>query len=123
MKKAHYYVGSLPKNHEYLLKHKEVLINRKIKKFNENNWFEWGRKIYFTEKEKIYVNTKTRDLKPFFTHNSNFFDGSLLCLEPKENININEWVNILNNLDWDSLGFKVGGRLVFGQRTLTNLVF
>ena len=26
----------------YLLLHKENLIHRKIRKFNENNWFEWG---------------------------------------------------------------------------------
>lgn len=27
---------------EYMLSHKSSLISRKIKKFNDNNWFEWG---------------------------------------------------------------------------------
>ena len=27
---------------EYLLQHKDELMARKIRKFNENNWFEWG---------------------------------------------------------------------------------
>ena len=27
---------------KYLLSNKDILINRKIKKFNEKNWFEWG---------------------------------------------------------------------------------
>ncbi len=26
----------------YLLKYKQELLSRKIKKFNESNWFEWG---------------------------------------------------------------------------------
>ena len=29
-------------------------------------------------------------------------------------------VNDLNSVDWDDLGFKVGGRLVFSQKSLEN---
>lgn len=122
-KKAFYYIKELPKDHTYLHQFKEDLLKRKIKKFNQNDWFEWGRKIYLTDTPKIYVNSKTREEKPFFTNPCNYFDGSVLCLEPKFNIDLEEWVDILNSLDWDSLGFKVGGRLVFGQRTLSNLEF
>jgi adenine-specific DNA-methyltransferase len=38
------YIDEYPCNNKkinkYLLKHKNILIKRKIRKFNENNWFE-----------------------------------------------------------------------------------
>ena len=40
------YIERFPTDNEYinnyLLTHKEELITRKIKKFNDENWFEWG---------------------------------------------------------------------------------
>ena len=40
------YINTYPcennKINEYLLKYKNDLIDRKIRKFNENKWFEWG---------------------------------------------------------------------------------
>lgn len=117
-KKAHYVDSPTP----YLEQYKQQLLSRKIKTFNENNWWEWGRKIRYIPGPKIYVNMKTRDLKPFFTHESGWFDGSILALIPKENnkYSIQELIDILNNTDWESQGFKVGGRLIFGQRSLLN---
>lgn len=117
-KKAHYVKNPTP----YLEQYKDQLLSRKIKNFNENNWWEWGRKIRYIDKDKIYVNMRTRDLQPFFTHSSGWFDGSLLALVPKENnsYSIQKLINILNNTDWEAQGFKVGGRLIFGQRSLSN---
>lgn len=117
-KKAHYVTA--PTN--YLIKYKNILLNRKIKKFNESNWWEWGRKIRHIDGPKIYVNNKTRDLQPFFTNDSGWFDGSILALIPKENntYSIEVLIKILNNTDWDAQGFLVGGRLIFGQRSLSN---
>ena len=65
---------------------------------------------------------RTRDPAPFFTNESGWFDGSLLALIPKENIlyTVEELIKILNDTDWESQGFKVGGRLIFGQRSLSN---
>ena len=104
---------------EYLKQHKEELISRKIKKFNENNWWEWGRKIRHIDGEKIYVNNKTRDMKPFFTNTSGWFDGSILALVPKDNTyDIDFLIDLLNENNWEEQGFLVGGRLVFGQRSL-----
>ena len=117
-KKAHY----VEQPTLYLEQYKEKLLARKMKNFNENNWWEWGRKIRHITKPKIYVNARTRDLKPFFTHESGWFDGSILALVPKENnsYTINELIQMLNNNDWENQGFKVGGRLIFGQRSLSN---
>lgn len=115
-KKAHYY----EEPNEYLKAHKEALLSRKIKKFTEKNWWEWGRKIRHISGEKIYVNSKTRDMAPFFTNDSGWFDGSILALIPKETIDIDKAIKTLNDTDWSAQGFLVGGRLIFGQRTLSN---
>ena len=34
------------------------LLQRKIRKFNEANWWKWGRDYYKSEMPRIYVNTK-----------------------------------------------------------------
>ena len=116
-KKAHY----VSQPTDYLQQYKNELINRKIKNFNESNWWEWGRKIRYIEGYKIYVNNKTRDPKPFFTNSSGWYDGSILALIPKtDKYTIEELIEKLNNTDWESQGFKVGGRLIFGQRSLMN---
>ena len=117
-KKAHYVDAPT----DYLLAHKITLMNRKIKVFNENNWWEWGRKIRHINGDKIYVNNKTRDMTPFFTNDSGWFDGSILALVPKDTnpYSIEQLIKMLNNNNWEEQGFKVGGRLIFGQRTLSN---
>ena len=117
-KKAYYVTAP----NDYLLNYKQKLLSRKIKSFNENNWWEWGRKIRHITGDKIYVNNKTRDMQPFFTNDSGWFDGSILALVPKENnpYTVQELIEKLNNNNWEEQGFKVGGRLIFGQKTLLN---
>jgi adenine-specific DNA-methyltransferase len=80
----------------------------------------WGRGFYESDVDRIYVNCKTRDNKPFFTNECKNYDGSVLALFPKKNIDINKTIELLNNVDWDELGFKVGGRLCFSQKALEN---
>lgn len=105
---------------EYIEQHKEELINRKIKKFTEDNWWLWGRGLYESNIERIYVNCKTRDKKPFFTHNCKYYDGSVLAIFPKKNIDIDKAIELLNNVDWNDLGFMIGERLCFSQKALEN---
>jgi len=104
----------------HLTQNKEKLLTRKIKKFDETNWWKWGRGYYESNTERIYVNCKTRDNNPFFTNECKNYDGSVLAIFPKKKINIEQVVNDLNSVDWDDLGFKVGGRLVFSQKSLEN---
>lgn len=120
-KRAYYYLSADELPSEFF-KNKELLLGRKIKTFNENNWFEWGRKIQLFDGDRIYVNAKTRQDKPFFVSSEKYFDGSVIALAPKEDIDLVEWCDRLNNTDWSSLGFKVGGRLIFGQRALENIL-
>jgi len=104
----------------HLTQNKEKLLTRKIKKFDDTNWWKWGRGYYESNSERIYVNCKTRDNNPFFTNDCKNYDGSVLAIFPKKKINLEQVVNDLNSVDWDDLGFKVGGRLVFSQKSLEN---
>lgn len=108
----------------YLLKHKETLINRKIKKFDETNWWEFGRYHHKSDERRIYVNCFTRNPKPFFLHDCKNYDGSVLALIPIPRkdieIDLEKAVVFLNEMDWERLGFKSGGRYIFTQRMLQN---
>ena len=104
-----------------LLPHKQTLLQRRIRAFDENNWWQWGRKYPEREGARIYVNGKTRITKPFFISTAEAFDGSVLALFPKKKIhNLAEICEELNRLDWRALGFMTGGRYLFSQRSLEN---
>lgn len=104
---------------ESLEKHKQKLISRGIKAFDEDTWFMWGRPVDFREGQpRIYVNCKTRIERPFFTNKCDRWDGSLLALFPKKNIDIEKATRALNDVDWNSLGFVTGGRFIFAQKSL-----
>ena len=72
--------------HPSLLSHKAKLMNRKIRRFDESNWWEWGRKFCARSGARIYVNGKTRQRKPFFLSEIEAYDGSVMALFPKEGI-------------------------------------
>lgn len=105
----------------YLEAHKQELIARKIKKFDEDNWWEWGRLHTITDKKRIYVNAKTRLEKPFFTHQCKNYDGAVFAIFPKNQaIEEQEWCEKLNAVDWKELGFVCDGRYLFSQKSLEN---
>jgi len=109
--------------HPYLEQFKEILLNRKIKKFNENNWWEWGRKYYVSDEPRIYVNCKTRNKKPFFIHRCKAYDGSVLAIFPKKKVTesvLEKMKQYLNETNWEELGFYTNGRFLFSQRSLEN---
>lgn len=106
--------------HKSLEVHKETLLKRRIRRFDENNWWEWGRKYCHREGERIYVNTKTRNKNPFFISDVPAYDGSMLALFPKKKLNLVTATEALNQVAWDNLGFKCDGRLLFSQRSLAN---
>lgn len=109
---------------DYLERHKEELLNRKIKTFDENNWWEWGRNHKESSKPRIYVNCKTRKNSPFFTHKCKNYDGSVLAIfnvHSKNNKRINEIIDDLNAVDWKELGFMCDNRFIFSQRSLQNI--
>ncbi|MGI9310340.1 MAG: Eco57I restriction-modification methylase domain-containing protein [bacterium] len=105
---------------KYLEQYKQVLMNRRIRKFDETNWWEWGRKYHQQEGPRIYVNCKTRNPKPFFISEMQAYDGSVMALFPRNGVDIAKAVAKLNQINWHALGFVCDGRLQFTQRSLQN---
>ena len=105
----------------YIESKKEELLKRKVTKFDESNWWKWGRIHDQRSGARIYVNCKTRVENPFFTHECENYDGSVLALYPKFDFkDINKVVDALNSVKWGELQFKIGGRYIFTQRSLSN---
>jgi adenine-specific DNA-methyltransferase len=108
---------------ERLEKHKDVLIKRKICKFDETNWWRWGRNHFLSERKRIYVNVKTRNTKPFFVHDCKNYDGSVLAIFPNnQNADVNILCEKLNSINWMDLGFICDGRYLFSQKSLQNAI-
>lgn len=106
----------------YLEQFKERLLARRLRKFDESNWWLWGRKHHVSNAPRIYVNVMTRRVKPFFTHKCNNYDGSILALFPRDpTMDLKKAVRLLNTVvDWKDLGFICDGRFIFHQRSLQN---
>jgi adenine-specific DNA-methyltransferase len=104
-----------------LAKHKARLMARRIKKFDESNWWKWGRDYFHTDAPRVYVNCKTRRANPFFWHPAKAYDGSVMAILPKrKDVDLNQLAADLNRVDWKALGFVCGGRFLFTQRSLEN---
>jgi adenine-specific DNA-methyltransferase len=109
--------------HRDLEKFKNDLLLRKIKNFDENNWWQWGRAYYKSNEKRIYVNNKTRQKNPFFISPFKAYDGSILAIFPKGNLSDIRLQNLcddLNKVNWKELGFVVDGRFIFSQKSLEN---
>ena len=105
-----------------LEQHKERLLARRVAKFDENNWWRWGRRHHISDAPRIYVNHKTRNSKPFFLNACNNYDGAVLALFPHRKAldvaQMQALTLLLNDVDWAELGFVCDGRYMFTQRSL-----
>jgi adenine-specific DNA-methyltransferase len=123
------FIEKFPSNNQeidtYLLSYKQELIDRKIKKFNDNNWFEWGapRNIKHIKenigKECIYIYTLTRTKIIAFKGTVTYFGGSLIILIPKQKINLDHVIFYLNSDDFKS-NFMFSGRFKIGHRQISH---
>ena len=130
-KEDYIYINNFPtENHklnEYLLENKNKLMDRRIKKFNENNWFEWGapRNIKTIEnnlnKECIYMYNLSRNKDVAFIDKVQYFGGNLLILLPKNNkkLDLQKFINIFNSDDFKN-NYMYSGRFKIGHRQLCN---
>jgi len=113
------------KLNEYLLQNKKELMERKIRKFNEKNWFEFGalRNISNvkenTGRDCIYISTLSRKNNIAFINKVQYFGGGLIMLLPKYDINLEKIVLYLNSDEFRS-NFTFSGRFKIGQRHLCN---
>lgn len=107
--------------HPVLERRKTELLQRKVRRFAEDNWWEWGRRYPERAGPRIYVNHKTRRARPFFLHRATAFDGAVLALFPRDaDADLKQWTARLNDADWTGLGFVCDGRHLFSQRALAN---
>jgi len=123
------YIENYPCENEninkYLLQHKKSLIERGIRKFNENNWFEWGAPRNITTinanlgKDCIYINNLTRKPTVSFVGKVNYFGGGLIMLKPKKKCNLNNVVSYINSNMFKN-NFMFSGRFKIGHRQICN---
>jgi len=113
---------------EYMVSNKSTLINRKIRKFTEKNWYEWGAlRNYKTitnniGKECIYINNITRKDEVCFKDKVQYFGGGLIIMIPKKKINIDKIVKYINSITFKT-NYMYSGRFKIGHRQLTNCLF
>ena len=113
------------KINKYLLHNKKELIERGIRKFNENNWFEWGAPRNITTindnlgKDCIYIYNLTRKPNVSFLGKVKYFGGGLIMLKQKKKCNLNNIVSYINgNIFKDN--FMFSGRFKIGHRQICN---
>ncbi len=103
----------------YLEPFKERLLARRVTKFDETNWWKWGRRHHVSDAPRIYVNQKTRNARPFFLNACRNYDGSILALFPhRRDADLSHLADLLNEVNWAELGFVCDGRFLFAQRSL-----
>jgi len=110
---------------EYLLQHKPALMARRIRSFNESNWFEWGaprnlKKIQaHWGRPCVYVRMLTRDTVVAFPGTVEYFGGTLLCLIPKNPIELQKVCDALNQESFRT-EYTYSGRFKIGHKQLAN---
>ena len=125
-------INNFPTNNDklnnYMLNNKSDLIKRKIKKFNEKNWFKWGALRNFKSiknnlnKKCIYIHNLTRNKEVCFESKVQFFGGNLIIMIPKKDLNISKLVNYINSDTFKS-NYMYSNRFKIGHKQLKNCNF
>lgn len=121
------YIENYPCKNErinkHLLQNKKELLERRMRKFNENNWYEWGalRNISTINtnlsKDCIYIYNLTRKEDVSFLGKVNYFGGGLIMLKPKKKCNLEEIVLYINSTKFKN-NFMFSGRFKIGHRQI-----
>ena len=127
------YTDTFPSNNteidNHLQQHKQKLLDRKIKKFSEHNWFEWGapRNVVsikkYWGKPCIYIKNMTRNKEVAFIGKVQYFGGSLLCLVPKEGIEpeLNKILDYINSSSFQQ-DYIYSGRFKIGHKQISTAI-
>lgn len=111
----------------HLLKHKQELLSRRIKSFNEKNWYEWGAPRNLTSirefwgKPCIYIRNITRHKEVAFCGTVQYFGGTLLCLVPKSSVDIDNVVEFLNSEKFQR-DYTYAERFKIGHKQISNVI-
>jgi adenine-specific DNA-methyltransferase len=109
----------------HLLHHKATLLSRRIRKFHEGNWWEWGaarnleRVRAASGRQCIYLKTLTRQTEVAFVSTVRELGGGLLLLLPKRDCDLATVVAYLNSQAFREQ-FTFAGRFKIGQRQAVN---
>ena len=114
----------------HLQTHKAELLERKIKKFSESNWFEWGAPRNVSSIQKywgkpcIYIRNMTRNKEVAFVGKVQYFGGSLLCLVPKTNMTENEMQKIIQYINTPVFqkDYMYAGRFKIGHKQMSTAI-
>jgi len=110
----------------HLQTHKQQLLERKIKKFSESNWFEWGAPRNLSSirnhwgKDCIYVRNITRK-EVAFRGKVQYFGGGLLCLVPKQEMDLDPILQYLNS-DVFKKEYMYAGRFKIGHKQISTAI-
>lgn len=109
----------------YMLENKDILINRKIKSYTEQNWWLWGAPRNMINIEKnigkkcIYVSNLTRNKEVAFEGKVEYFGGALLMMIPKKEVDLKKIVKYLNS-DTFKENYTFSKRFKIGHKQLSN---
>ncbi len=114
----------------HLVTHKAELLERKIKKFSESNWFEWGAPRNVSSIKKywgkpcIYIRNMTRNKEVGFLGKVQYFGGSLLCLVPKSNMIESEMQKIIQYINTPVFqkDYMYAGRFKIGHKQISTAI-
>ena len=109
----------------HLQKNKEQLMNRKICKITENNWYKFGAirnlSVMTPKKDKkcIYVRNITRKDVVSTVDKIQYFSGSLLALIPKDDYNLDLISDYINTEEFKR-HFMSDKRFIISHNQLSN---
>lgn len=111
----------------HLETHKNELLERKIKKFSESNWFEWGAPRNISSIRKhwgktcIYIRNMTRQKEVAFLGKVQYFGGTLLCLVPNTDIQVQKVVDHINSQVFQK-DYIYSGRFKIGHKQISSAI-
>ena len=116
-----------PQIDAHLQANKTRLLERRIKKFSENNWYAWGAPRNISQmrtqwgKPCIYVRTITRNKDVAFLGTVQYFGGSLLCLIPKAETDLGSIVARFNSHAFQK-EYIYAGRFKIGHKQISSVL-
>jgi adenine-specific DNA-methyltransferase len=128
------FTETFPTNNEkidtHLQTHKSQLLERKIKKFTEKNWFEWGAPRNISSirsnygKPCIYIRNMTRNKEVAFMGKVQYFGGSLICLIPKKEMAESDMEKIVCYFNTTTFqkDYMYAGRFKIGHKQISTAV-
>jgi adenine-specific DNA-methyltransferase len=113
----------------HLLAHKDVLMSRRIKRFSESNWFEWGAPRNISSiraswgRPCIYVKNMTRSKEVAFVGTVQYFGGTLICIIPKPDTNpeLHDIAGYLNSGAFQT-NYMYSGRFKIGHKQISSAI-